>query len=114
MHKFRKVVNDVRSRVGPAHVDVGEVLSNGGIKFVPLSEACQACDDPCEEFGDLGAYPSRFGIDTASQLLGTTKPYSRQVRQLVISLASFLPHHRSTFDICLPHVHIGNNIDRCL
>lgn len=45
---------------------------------VPVSAAdCRTCSDPC----DLGhdAYPSRFDIDWESQMLGTVKPYNRQI-----------------------------------
>ncbi|KAF8974602.1 Sucrase/ferredoxin-like-domain-containing protein [Flammula alnicola] len=45
---------------------------------VPVSTAdCRACADPC----DLGheAYPRRFDIDMDTQMLGSVKPYHRQI-----------------------------------
>ncbi|KIM45829.1 hypothetical protein M413DRAFT_440875 [Hebeloma cylindrosporum] len=45
---------------------------------VPVSTAdCRACADPC----DLGheAYPRRFDVDMDTNMLGTVKPYHRQI-----------------------------------
>ncbi|KAF8901720.1 Sucrase/ferredoxin-like-domain-containing protein [Gymnopilus junonius] len=45
---------------------------------VPVTTAdCRACADPC----DLGheAYPRRFDIDMDTQMLGSVKPYHRQI-----------------------------------
>ncbi|KAF9008704.1 Sucrase/ferredoxin-like-domain-containing protein [Cyathus striatus] len=45
---------------------------------VPVSGAdCRSCSDPC----DLGheGYPARFNIDTSSHMLGSVKPYHRQI-----------------------------------
>lgn len=59
--------------------DVAQVLEDNGVLFTTLSDACKACEDPC----DLGSYPPKFDIDTTSQLLGSAKPYGRQVRVLL-------------------------------
>jgi hypothetical protein len=46
---------------------------------VPVSDdPCRTCHDPCD-VGHL-EYPPRFDIDTASDMLGSVKPYMRQVR----------------------------------
>ncbi|KAF8076150.1 multicopper oxidase-domain-containing protein [Lyophyllum atratum] len=45
---------------------------------VPVTTAdCRSCSDPCE----LGheSYPDRFDVDRDSQMLGSVKPYRRQV-----------------------------------
>ncbi|KAF9509502.1 hypothetical protein BS47DRAFT_1349174 [Hydnum rufescens UP504] len=62
-----------------AEVDVvQQILKDEGVPFTTLADAaCKACDDPCDNH--LGSYPSRFNIDTTSRLLGTAKPYGRQV-----------------------------------
>ncbi|KAF8502485.1 Sucrase/ferredoxin-like-domain-containing protein [Gautieria morchelliformis] len=45
---------------------------------VPVSDnPCRTCADPCE-FGHPD-YPARFGMDVTSELLGSLKPYHRQV-----------------------------------
>ncbi|KAG5729996.1 Actin patches distal protein 1, partial [Termitomyces sp. T112] len=45
---------------------------------VPVADAdCRNCSNPCEEGHD--SYPGRFTIDTESPLLGSIKPYRRQV-----------------------------------
>lgn len=46
---------------------------------VPVSEdPCRACADPCDEGHD--EYPARFDVDMETQMLGSMKPYARQVR----------------------------------
>ncbi|GLB33574.1 putative sucrase/ferredoxin-like protein [Lyophyllum shimeji] len=45
---------------------------------VPVTSAdCRTCSDPCEEGHE--SYPGRFDIDRDSQLLGSIKPFRRQV-----------------------------------
>ncbi|KAF5387799.1 hypothetical protein D9615_000185 [Tricholomella constricta] len=45
---------------------------------VPVTPAdCRNCSDPCEEGHD--SYPDRFDIDRESQMLGSVKPFRRQV-----------------------------------
>ncbi|KII95793.1 hypothetical protein PLICRDRAFT_34741 [Plicaturopsis crispa FD-325 SS-3] len=45
---------------------------------VPVSDApCRACPDPCDQGHD--DYPAKFSIDTDAELLGTIKPYNRQI-----------------------------------
>ena len=45
---------------------------------VPISwDPCRSCADPCD-VGHL-EYPRLFDIDTVSDMLGTVKPYLRQV-----------------------------------
>ncbi|KAG5646425.1 hypothetical protein DXG03_003475 [Asterophora parasitica] len=45
---------------------------------VPVTaEDCRNCSDPCEEGHD--SYPDRFVVDRESQMLGSIKPYRRQV-----------------------------------
>ncbi|KAG2013927.1 hypothetical protein CC2G_010789 [Coprinopsis cinerea AmutBmut pab1-1] len=46
---------------------------------VPVSSAdCRSCSDPCD-LGHHDAYPRRFDIDMDTQMLGTVKPYHRQI-----------------------------------
>ncbi|PFH52696.1 hypothetical protein AMATHDRAFT_2085 [Amanita thiersii Skay4041] len=45
---------------------------------VPVTSAdCRSCPNPCDQGHD--GYPARFTIDTDSQMLGSVKPYRRQV-----------------------------------
>jgi hypothetical protein len=45
---------------------------------VPVStDACRTCANPCD-VGHL-EYPPKFNVDTASDMLGSVKPYMRQV-----------------------------------
>ncbi|RDB23227.1 Altered inheritance of mitochondria protein 32 [Hypsizygus marmoreus] len=45
---------------------------------VPVTTSdCRTCSDPCEEGHEN--YPNRFDIDRDSQMLGSVKPYRRQV-----------------------------------
>lgn len=46
---------------------------------VPVSLAdCRSCSDPCD-LGHHEAYPRRFDIDMDTQMLGSVKPYHRQI-----------------------------------
>ncbi|KII95795.1 hypothetical protein PLICRDRAFT_64201, partial [Plicaturopsis crispa FD-325 SS-3] len=48
------------------------------LAHLPLStDPCRTCADPCDEGHD--EYPKRFTIDTSSDMLGSVKPYRRQV-----------------------------------
>ncbi|KDQ64631.1 hypothetical protein JAAARDRAFT_28270 [Jaapia argillacea MUCL 33604] len=54
------------------YMDVLEAAS------VPISTAqCRSCEDPCNEGHE--DYPSKFGADMDSEMLGSVKPYCRQV-----------------------------------
>ncbi|KAF7360233.1 hypothetical protein MVEN_00752100 [Mycena venus] len=45
---------------------------------VPVSEAdCRACSDPCED--GHGEYPPRFTVDMETQMLGSVRPFRRQI-----------------------------------
>ncbi|KAJ7202988.1 Sucrase/ferredoxin-like-domain-containing protein [Mycena haematopus] len=45
---------------------------------IPVSSAdCRTCSDPCEE--GHGDYPGRFTIDMETQMLGTVRPFHRQI-----------------------------------
>ncbi|KAG5654476.1 hypothetical protein H0H81_001975 [Sphagnurus paluster] len=45
---------------------------------VPVTTAdCRNCSDPCEEGHE--SYPGRFDVDRETQMLGSIKPYRRQV-----------------------------------
>ncbi|PPQ74734.1 hypothetical protein CVT24_003862 [Panaeolus cyanescens] len=45
---------------------------------VPVTSAdCRACSDPCDL--DHEAYPRRFDVDMDTQMLGSVKPYNRQI-----------------------------------
>jgi hypothetical protein len=59
-------------------------LRDAGVPFAPLSEACEACEAPC----DMGEYPP-MRLDTSSDMLGRLKPYAKQVRpnSFVVSVA---------------------------
>ncbi|CAE6462348.1 unnamed protein product [Rhizoctonia solani] len=54
---------------------LGSKLDSAGVPFT--LDACRACADPC----DLGhdEWPSRFDVDLSSDMLGSVKPYGRQV-----------------------------------
>ncbi|KAF8311138.1 hypothetical protein DL93DRAFT_2061407 [Clavulina sp. PMI_390] len=69
--------------------DITTTLTSAGIPVASLSE-CAGCvhENECDdsdlggggEFGDsLGKYPARFGADMTSRMIGSIKPYSRQV-----------------------------------
>jgi len=46
---------------------------------VPVSDdPCRTCTNPCE-LGHMD-YPTRFNVDLTSEMLGSLKPYQRQVR----------------------------------
>ncbi|KAF7325601.1 hypothetical protein MKEN_00409700 [Mycena kentingensis (nom. inval.)] len=45
---------------------------------VPVSDApCRGCADPCDE--GHPEYPERFKVDMETQMLGTVRPYRRQI-----------------------------------
>jgi hypothetical protein len=45
---------------------------------VPVTrDPCRYCADPCEEGHD--EYPPKFDVDMISEMLGSVKPYHRQV-----------------------------------
>ncbi|KAJ7247873.1 Sucrase/ferredoxin-like-domain-containing protein [Mycena haematopus] len=45
---------------------------------VPVSPAdCRTCSDPCED--GHGDYPSRFNVDMETQMLGSVRPFRRQI-----------------------------------
>ncbi|KAJ7204800.1 Sucrase/ferredoxin-like-domain-containing protein [Mycena pura] len=45
---------------------------------VPVSEAeCRTCADPCED--GHAEYPSRFKVDMETQMLGSVRPFRRQI-----------------------------------
>ncbi|KAF9534392.1 Sucrase/ferredoxin-like-domain-containing protein [Crepidotus variabilis] len=74
-------VHKLRSLVLGAPEDSDVLCRSLRASDVPVSTAdCRACADPC----DLGhdAYPRRFNVDMASNMLGSVDPYHRQ---LVIS-----------------------------
>ena len=62
---------------------------------IPVSDdPCRGCADPCDV--DHLEYPSRFDVDYTSDMLGSCKPYSRQVSrhhhcQLEL-LSNFIPN----------------------
>lgn len=58
------------------HID--ELVSDLQTACVPVTtDACRTCADPCD-VGHL-EYPPKFDVDTASDMLGSVKPYMRQV-----------------------------------
>ncbi|KAF9449893.1 hypothetical protein P691DRAFT_666473 [Macrolepiota fuliginosa MF-IS2] len=74
MYSIRKLQAYVLGQ--PAEVE--EVCGQLRASSVPVSSAdCRSCSDPC----DLGhdAYPSRFDVDWETQMLGSVKPYNRQI-----------------------------------
>ncbi|KAG6820450.1 hypothetical protein H0H93_000446 [Arthromyces matolae] len=73
MYSFKRL----QSLLG-VEVDTEDVASQLQAAAVPVSDAdCRTCSEPCEEGHD--SYPGRFTIDTVSPLLGSIKPYRRQV-----------------------------------
>ncbi|KAF9076404.1 Sucrase/ferredoxin-like-domain-containing protein [Rhodocollybia butyracea] len=45
---------------------------------IPFTEAdCRSCPDPCDKGHE--SYPNRFGVDMESVMLGSVKPYGRQI-----------------------------------
>jgi len=66
-----------------AYVVGGPTDSSAELKAaaIPVSEAdCRSCANPCDEGHE--EYPSKFDVDMETQMLGSVKPYARQ---LVIS-----------------------------
>ncbi|GJE84120.1 sucrase ferredoxin [Phanerochaete sordida] len=60
------------------NLDMDSTTANLEEANVPVSrDECRACADPC----DLGHedYPSRFEVDMETEMLGSMKPYRRQV-----------------------------------
>jgi len=73
MYSFRKL-----SALVMGHDEQDPLCNQLRASEVPVSGAdCRTCSDPC----DLGheAYPSRFDIDMDTQMLGSVKPYHRQI-----------------------------------
>ncbi|EUC67412.1 sucrase/ferredoxin domain protein [Rhizoctonia solani AG-3 Rhs1AP] len=62
-------------RSPPQVEELGSKLDSAGVPFT--LDACRACADPC----DLGheEWPNRFDVDLSSDMLGSVKPYARQV-----------------------------------
>ncbi|KAJ7283858.1 Sucrase/ferredoxin-like-domain-containing protein [Mycena rebaudengoi] len=59
----------------PVQDNIYSQLSASG---VPVASAdCRTCPNPCEE--GHSEYPSRFSIDTDSEMLGSVKPFRRQI-----------------------------------
>ncbi|KAG7097267.1 hypothetical protein E1B28_004633 [Marasmius oreades] len=50
-------------------------LESGGVPIADVD--CRSCSDPCDEGHD--PYPARFDVDMESQMLGSVKPYHRQI-----------------------------------
>ncbi|CAE6516054.1 unnamed protein product [Rhizoctonia solani] len=62
-------------RSPPQVEELGSKLDSAGVPFT--LDPCRACADPC----DLGheEWPNRFDVDLSSDMLGSVKPYGRQV-----------------------------------
>ncbi|TFK27062.1 hypothetical protein FA15DRAFT_587075 [Coprinopsis marcescibilis] len=59
--------------------DVDPICSTLTSLDVPVSSAdCRSCSDPCD-LGHHDPFPKRFQIDWDSEMLGTVKPYHRQI-----------------------------------
>src|ERR1700761_3794809 len=57
-----------------------EKLRSGDVPVI--SDPCRSCLDPCDDPESHPDYPSRsFYVDHTSQLLGTVKPYGKQVSE---------------------------------
>ncbi|KAK1228900.1 hypothetical protein PQX77_008058 [Marasmius sp. AFHP31] len=75
---------------------------------VPITDAdCRSCPDPCDEGHE--PYPSRFDVDMETQMLGTVKPYHRQI---VISTGKIDWDREVTEMKGSLAYHIENNVDR--
>ena len=55
--------------------ELGSKLDSAGVPYT--LDSCRGCADPC----DLGheEWPNRFDVDLSSDMLGSVKPYGRQV-----------------------------------
>ncbi|CAE6418636.1 unnamed protein product [Rhizoctonia solani] len=62
-------------RSPPQVEELGSKLDSAGVPFT--LDSCRGCADPC----DLGheEWPNRFDVDLSSDMLGSVKPYGRQV-----------------------------------
>ncbi|KAH6914840.1 Sucrase/ferredoxin-like-domain-containing protein [Coprinopsis sp. MPI-PUGE-AT-0042] len=61
------------------HDDVDPLCGTLKSVDVPISSAdCRSCSDPCD-LGHHDAYPRRFDIDMDTDMLGSIKPYHRQI-----------------------------------
>ena len=76
-HVVNSRVNSLKSLV-LTKTPQNKLVSDLQAACVPVStDACRSCADPCD-VGHL-EYPPRFDVDTASEMLGSVKPYMRQV-----------------------------------
>jgi hypothetical protein len=62
-------------RSPPQVEELGAKLDSAGVPYT--LDPCRSCANPC----DLGheEWPRRFDIDLSSDMLGSVKPYGRQV-----------------------------------
>lgn len=103
-------VRRIRSLLG-SPVEKQSIYEQLDASDVPVTSAdCRTCSNPCDQGHDN--YPSRFNVDYNSQLLGTVKPYRRQVlvstgqsdwdrevTKTVGSLASLLLHVQESMPV---------------
>lgn len=56
--------------------------------ILALNTVHRTCANPCEY--DHSDYPTRFNVDLTSEMLGSLKPYQRQVRILLQPFVNML------------------------
>jgi hypothetical protein len=79
-HLVNSQVNNLKSLV-LTKTPQDKLASDLKTACIPYSlDECRTCPDPCD-VGHL-EYPPRFDVDTASDMLGSVKPYMRQVSAL--------------------------------
>ncbi|QRV87900.1 altered inheritance of mitochondria protein 32 [Ceratobasidium sp. AG-Ba] len=76
-HAIQSTVFSALSRIRspPQAEELGAKLDTAGVPYT--LDPCRACADPC----DVGheEWPNRFDVDMSSDMLGSVKPYGRQV-----------------------------------
>ncbi|KAF8186884.1 Sucrase/ferredoxin-like-domain-containing protein [Mycena galopus ATCC 62051] len=76
-------------------LDPNNIRAQLSASGVPVSPAdCRTCSDPCEE--GHGEYPPRFTVDMETQMLGSVRPFRRQVIPTVTSYQTNSGFYRST------------------
>ncbi|TFK43173.1 Sucrase/ferredoxin-like-domain-containing protein [Crucibulum laeve] len=114
MYSIRKLHALVVGQNKDTDVLCGQLLASA----VPVSPAdCRSCSDPC----DVGheQYPSRFDVDMDTQMLGSVKPYHRQIiistgksdweRDITDNKQSLASHMSEVISHSHPHSHSHNH-----
>ncbi|KAI0347182.1 hypothetical protein BDW22DRAFT_1367554 [Trametopsis cervina] len=75
---MRSTLRNLKATVLWHNTDMGSTAALLKEAAIPVSEDdCRACADPCDQGHE--EYSSRFDVDMETQMLGSVKPYTRQV-----------------------------------